>query len=313
MVARGGPIVAGPWLGEVGFELLYWVPFLAWFAERFAVPPERILVLSRGGTGSWYSGFAGRYADVFAQVTPATFRERHDARVSQLGEQKQTHVTEFDRQLAATAAARSGIGDWSLLHPSRMYEVLNPFWWGHLSSAWVHRHARYRTLPAPAAGEGTDLFTPPASPAGGAAPYTAVKFYFNECFPASDRNRNFVRETLRALTARGPVVALSTGLHIDDHGGYRVDEFGVHHLPEGIEPARNLTVQTAIVARAGAFVGTYGGFSYLAPFHGVPSRAYYSDAAGFSPKHLQVAREAFTAIGAPNLLDVAAATLGIGP
>jgi hypothetical protein len=30
--------------GEVGFELLYWVPFLRWFAERFDVPPERLIV-----------------------------------------------------------------------------------------------------------------------------------------------------------------------------------------------------------------------------------------------------------------------------
>ena len=48
--AAATPIVAGPWLGEVGFELLYWVPFLRWFAERFAVAPERLLVVSRGGT-----------------------------------------------------------------------------------------------------------------------------------------------------------------------------------------------------------------------------------------------------------------------
>jgi len=29
VVAGADPIIAGPWLGEVGFELLYWVPFLA--------------------------------------------------------------------------------------------------------------------------------------------------------------------------------------------------------------------------------------------------------------------------------------------
>ncbi len=28
------PIAVGPWLGEVGFELLYWVPFVRWVAER---------------------------------------------------------------------------------------------------------------------------------------------------------------------------------------------------------------------------------------------------------------------------------------
>ena len=36
LVAQRETIVAGPWLGEVGFELLYWVPFLRWFAR--AVP-----------------------------------------------------------------------------------------------------------------------------------------------------------------------------------------------------------------------------------------------------------------------------------
>ena len=79
--------------------------------------------------------------------------------------------------------------------------------------------------------------------------YVAVKFYFNDCFPADEQNRAFVRDVLRTLAARGPVVALSTGLNIDDHGGARVDEHGVRHLPEGIDPARNLHVQSAIVSR----------------------------------------------------------------
>ena len=302
MVARPGPIIAGPWLGEVGFELLYWVPFLAWFAGRFGVPAERLLVLSRGGAGCWYQSFATRHADVFEQVTPEWFRAQHDARVRELGEQKQTRVTEFDRELVATAAARSRIGDWSLLHPSRMYELLNPYWWGHLPGAWVQRHARYRRLNGPAL---VDMPTLPPS-------YTAVKFYFNECFPSSARNRAFAQEALRALAARGPVVALSTGLNIDDHGGLRVDASGVMHLPEGMDPARNLEIQTAVVAGASAFVGTYGGFSYLAPFHGVLSYAYYSDADGFARTHLHVAREAFNAIGTGDMLHVQDIAAGPG-
>ena len=119
-------------------------------------------------------------------------------------------------------------------------------------------------------------------------------------------------DVLRTLADRGPVVALSTGLNIDDHGGVRVDEHGVRHLPEGIDPARNLHVQSAIVSRAQAFVGTYGGFSYMAPFYGVRSLAFYSDPGGFSPKHLHMARSAFDAIGAGDLLDVRDAAAGAG-
>ena len=81
MVARGAPIVAGPWVGEVGFELLYWVPFLRWCAERLDVDPDRFIVMSRGGTASWYRPFASRYVDVFDEVSADTFRDQHDARV----------------------------------------------------------------------------------------------------------------------------------------------------------------------------------------------------------------------------------------
>ena len=40
-------------------------------------------------------------------------------------------------------------------------------------------------------------------------------------------------------------------------------------LPAHLDVRENLAVQTALVAGASAFVGTYGGFSYLAPFLGV--------------------------------------------
>ena len=294
MAASGDPIVAGPWLGEVGFELLYWVPFLAWCAEECGVAPGRLLVVSRGGTASWYQPFAARYADVFDCVSPEAFKAQHEARVAEIGEQKQTRVTGFERELLVTVTGREKIGPYRLLHPSLMYEVLNPFWWGHLPIAWVHKHARYRKLDAP----------PEAAFPRPPAPFVATKFYFNECFPATPANRAFVDTTLAALSARGAVVALSTGLNIDDHGGYRVDDHGVMHLPEGIPASQNLRLQSSVVAGAETFVGTYGGFSYLAPLHGVRSVAYYSDAQGFSPKHLEVARGALEAIGSGGLLQV---------
>jgi hypothetical protein len=294
MATRGAPIVAGPWLGEVGFELLYWVPFLRWCAERCRIDPQRFIVVSRGGTESWYRPFAARYADVFDQVSPEMFREQHDARVRDLGEQKQTRVSAFDQEVIAAAMRHAHVGEWSLLHPSSMYDVLNPYWWGHQRDRWVLDHVRYSRLDAPSR---TTVLDFPAR-------YVAAKFYFNECFPATPQNRAFVRDALRLLAASSPVVALSTGLNIDDHPGDRMDEHGVRHLPEGIDPARNLHIQSAVVARAEAFVGTYGGFSYMAPFHGVKSLAFYSDPGGFSQKHLHMARSAFDAIGAPGLLQV---------
>lgn len=297
LAAGGRPILAGPWLGEVGFELLYWVPFLRWTAQTFGITSDRWVILSRGGTAHWYTDFASRYADVFDALDPDAYRDLHDRRVRELGEQKQTRITQADRDLVDRTLRRVDVRDWNLLHPSRMYDVFYPYWWGHVPLDWVHRHAIYRR------------FTPPAPvhevPDDG--PYAAVKFYFNDCFPSTEANRTFVDRTLDALGARGSVMALSTGLNIDDHGTPRVDRALVRHLPEGLEPARNLHVQSAVVARAQRFVGTYGGFSYLAPFYGVRSLAYYSDPAGFSPRHLEMARSAFDRIGVGGYLDVRAA------
>jgi CRISPR-associated Cas5-like protein len=291
LAAGSGTIVAGPWLGEVGFELLYWVPFLRWFADRYHIAPERLLIVSRGGTASWYRPFASGYRETFDYLTPEEFRRRHDERVSANGEQKQTQVLAFERELLRELT--TDVHDRSMLHPSSMYALFNPFWWRHVDESWVHEHAAYARLAADAAAP----FTPPDRP------YTAAKFYFNDCFPPTDANRAFVRRTLQALAERGPVVSLATGLRLDDHDGDDLQALGVLSLPRHLEPRDNLAAQTAAVAGACAFVGTYGGFSYLAPFLGVRTTAYYANH-GFSQRHLTMARSAFASLGVSDLFEV---------
>jgi hypothetical protein len=80
--------------------------------------------------------------------------------------------------------------------------------------------------------------------------------------------------------------------------------------PRHLAPERNLAVQTAVVGRARAFVGTYGGYSYLAPFCGVPALAFYS-APTFKAHHLHAAQRMFERLGGATVvpLDVAAAPL----
>ena len=57
-LAKGsGPVLVGPWAGEVGFELVYWIPFVRWALGHAGIDPARVTVLSRGGTASWYAGF----------------------------------------------------------------------------------------------------------------------------------------------------------------------------------------------------------------------------------------------------------------
>jgi hypothetical protein len=302
LAAGRDTIIVGPWLGEVGFELLYWVPFLRWFAATFNVAPDRLLIVSRGGTASWYRPFASGYRDIFDYLTPEEFRQRHDERVAANGEQKQTQVLAFERQVLRELT--KDVHSRSMLHPSTMYGLFNPFWWGHVDVEWVQRFAKYERLTP-------DVVAGCRRPN---RPYTAVKFYFNDCFPDTAENRAFVRRTLQMLAERGPVVSLATGLRLDDHASDEEPQEGakvrecegakVQTLPPDMHPRENLALQTALVSGAEAFVGTYGGFSYLAPFLGVRSTAYFADPAGYSPRHLLMARSALATIGAGGLLNV---------
>ena len=61
-----------------------------------------------------------------------------------------------------------------------------------------------------------------------------------------------------------------------------------------MSPRTNLDVQSKVIARSRAFLGTHGGLSYLPPLYGVKSLSFYSDAGSFSPQHLELARRVFT-------------------
>jgi hypothetical protein len=292
-LARGSrPIVLGPWLGEVGFELLYWVPFLRWFAARYEVPPERLIAVSRGGGGAaWYGSFAGRSHDALAFMSQDDFRRKNEDRSSRLGEQKQTAPTVVDDEIVEFVRGAEG-RDVSVLHPSLMYSLFAPYWWGHEPLDWVRQYTRFAPL------------RPPSLAADVPAGYTAVKFYFNDCFRSTPENRAFVERTIRRLAEEGPVISLSTGVTVDDHVPCEPDVAAIGGIRHLLAPHTNLLVQSSVVAGARRFVGTYGGFSYLAPLCGVPAVSYYSEPGTFSMRHLDLMRDVLRSSGRTGLLEV---------
>ena len=293
------PVILGPWLGEVGFELLYWVPFLRWAVAEADADPRRLVAVSRGGAEPWYAGIAGHYCDAFDTMSADGFRTANRRRQAELGEQKQIRSTAVDEGIVESVRKAIGEPGAAVLHPSLMYRVMFPYWWTHVPASWVPRHAAFERLAR------HDAALPPDLRAG---EYVAVKFYFNDCFPATPDNRAYAADVTRAIAARHPVVSLSTGLSIDDHEGPgRSDNAMVRTIEALTVPRNNLAVQHAIVAGARAFVGTYGGFAYLAPFCGVPAVGVYADPDGFDRSHLDAAQQAFRAIGTGPLALAATA------
>jgi len=284
-LAKGShPIIIGPWLSEVGFELLYWIPFLQWFVKKYEVDPSRLLIVSRGGVKLWYSYVSPHYIDILDHVPPQEFFHLNKMRIQDSGNQKQIGFGKTDHTLLDRVVTNCDIKDYQVLHPSIMYQLLLPLWRRSAPSKLAHLHAIYKPMIRP------DLnLLPKNLPSG----YTAAKFYFSDAFPKTDDNMMHIRNLLRSYLLRGPVVMLTSGIKIDDH----IDL--IEGLPEGVfslqndVPSRNLLLQTAVVAAAERFVGTFGGFSYLAPMLGVPSFCVFSDFGRLMPMHMDVALRVF--------------------
>ena len=136
--------------------------------------------------------------------------------------------------------------------------------------------------------------------------YVAVRFYFRSSFPDTPQNRAFVARLIRILAQRTAVVVLNPGVSMDEHEDLDPGTgMGIHKIEHLMTPARNLAVQSAVIANALRFVGTYGGLAYLGPFYGVPSIGLYSHVEDLVPAHLEVSRRLSRRLNAPLVtLDV---------
>ena len=281
------PIIVGPWVSEVGYEVLYWVPFLRWFQDRYAIAPDRLIAVSRGGVAWWYAGIASRYVDVLDLYTAEEFARHADARRS-AGDQKQLEPSAWEREIVADVVRRVGIADAQVLSPGLMYRLFRSVWHGDRGLDFMFRHTVYeRQAPAPLP---EDDWLPPA--------FAAVKFYTGAALPDTPRTRQQLRAAVARLAERMPVVSLDTGLGLDEHRDYLFDGVpGVLDLRDRMTPATNLAVQSRVIARASLFAGTCGSLAWLAPMLGVATAAVYADDRYLS-SHLYAARYAYRRMSA---------------
>jgi hypothetical protein len=292
------PIIVGPWLSEVGFEVLYWIPFLNWAKTYRVFDPERLVVVSRGGVSDWYKGISKRYIELFDFFSPDEFRRLNEQRITE-GKQKQRAMTEFDRQILKLVEVSLETREVEILHPMYMYRLFYRFWKSQASVNLVESFSLFQPMPAiETVNVKNDL----------PGDYVAVRFYFNDSFPDTNENRAFVASLLARLTESTDVVLLNPNMRVDDHWDleYGAVSSRLHTITHLMSPRNNLAVQTAVISGARAYIGTYGGLSYVAPFYGVDSLALYSNPDGFAMHHLELALRVFANMkqGAFTALDV---------
>ena len=290
------PIIVGPWLSEVGYEILYWIPFLRWFSDRYRIDADRLVVVSRGGVAAWYGDVASRYVEILDLMDPSTFGGRNDARRSgeEGGGQKQTALGTLDAELVALARAQCGLGAVRVCHPSLMYRLFRQFWLANRALDVVTAHTRFTRMVAP------DVIDASSLPRR----FVAVKFYTGAAIPDSPEHRATLRAVVQRLAQDSDVVLLDTGMALDEHADYPLAGIAnVTSLRGLLTPQNNLAVQTQVIAAAAAFVGTCGSVAWLAPLLGVPTVAAYVEDR-FLLSHVYVARHAYRQANAAPFLPL---------
>lgn len=269
------PVLVGPFRGEVGFEALYWVPFV----RALGIPKERLIPVTRGGAHVWYH--ADRHVELYSLRTPKEVRIENTLTAMRTGKLKQERRSDWDAAVIRDAASRLGLSRYHVLHPSWMYRLLEPFWMNRRGYGWLSERVSLQTLP-PVAVDGLEL---PEN-------FVAVRFYARTTFPLNDVCVTVAKEAVKRIAQQHPVVVLTSGVHADEHVDMPLAGLpNVTLLTERVQvpPEHNLAIQSAVLSKCLGFVGTYGGLAQLAMLYRKPTVSFYQDWQGTMVAHKHLA------------------------
>ena len=142
IVARDRLLVAGPWLSEVGFETLYWVPFLHWLKTAFHLdpePPRRRVARRRrlAGTRAWPTATS-------RSGTRSIPRSSRGATPRAASPSSTSPSRARSRDPAIASPGGSARSDFDVLHPGLMYRLFTLYWSGQRAMGFVDAHRASR-------------------------------------------------------------------------------------------------------------------------------------------------------------------------
>ena len=276
MAHSKAPIFVGPWRSEVGFETLYWLPWVSAWCERYKVPKERLIAISRGGAGVWYG--TPQRLDLYDYAPVSRVRQAMLSDAAQSGSVKQQQITDWETAQLKVFAEHLGIRRYHVLHPSAMYRALTPWWEGHMS--WQELVPQLAFEPIPMAPVPLDIALPQQ--------FVAVSFYARHTWPLTDELHTWVAQLVDGIAKHVPVVVLESGVHTDEHVPFPLHGPNILNLSMSMTVTNHLAVQAAVLAKSQCFIGTYGGMMQLAVRLKKPAAGFFQKFEGTCYAHKQL-------------------------
>ena len=268
--------MVGPWRSEVGFEVLYWLPWLTAWRKRYNISKERLIAVSRGGAGVWYD--THQALDLYDYAPVSQVRQAMLLDAARSGSVKQQTVSAWETAQLAVLAEALGIRRYHVLHPSVMYNSLTPWWEGQM--AWNDLMPQLAFEPFPLA------FVPLSLPLP--ERFVAVSFYARHTWPLSDELQTWAAQLVDSIAKVIPVVVLDSGLHADEHLPFPLEGPHIINLAPHVTASNGLAMQASVIAKSQGFVGTYGGTMQLAVRLKKPAMGFFQKFEGTCYAHKQL-------------------------
>lgn len=267
------PILLGPWRDEVGSETLYWLPFIQQWCHTYGIKASRLVAISRGGAAQWYG--AGKAVELYDYCPAEALRLETHRASARTGSVKQTQETPFERALYPIIAQRLGLRRYHTIHPKEMYAQLNPWMTDRMSLSEIMSRLRFTRIPTPHVPLNIEL----------PEKFVCVRFYERHTWPFTEEVKDYCGQIVGQLAKQAPVVVIGSSVHHDDHLDMAFSGPNITNLIDAFPLRDNLALQSSVMAKATAFVGTYGGTMQLAARLGKPSAGLYLQWSGTAYAH----------------------------
>lgn len=253
-LSRGDiPLWFGPFLGEIGYELLYWRGFVNSVRSELGLSHDQVAVISRGGVAGWYGVVEKNYSDLYqligesnlakiqTDVYPVRFESEHQAIVKAVKGNRRfwVHPRLMHQAIAEFKTDPSTLPKIAKIishSPIREQDMLRSD--SNLRRIWEKLQ---ESLPSR---------------------YIAVKIYAGSNLNDPSFGGT-IEDALRIISREIPVVALSNTETTSSHSDWGISLQEVLKPMIDVPKSLNLGVQTLLIGKSQAFWGTYGGFSYL--------------------------------------------------
>lgn len=273
LLGNADVVFLGPWLGEVGPELQYWIPYLIKIHDKGFFGNKNLIAISRGGVGLWYRKITAEYVELFDYISSTDFKAIRSRAFDAYHSQKQIKRIPLEDELIEKIAQKLGLRNYAVVHPSFMWKYV---------VAWLQERVKLETFneyfefnmfsneDRNVVNQVDSLSLPKK--------YIVLNFYSNQLFPHTTQNQKFINELVKKLTVSFHLVWLSQSSRIDDHEKFNVNNNKkLIKIGETFQLKENLALQTEVVRRSSLFIGTNGGFTILPGFLQVPCIAIYSN------------------------------------